>query len=233
MSWPSNGLHVPADRLELLRGVLALGHLRHRVEGDVVGIVDQDQVIELVVPGERDGFQRDAFLQAAVAREADDVVVEDGVLARVELRGRHLLRNGDADRSWPRPARAGRWWPRRPPFQTTPDARACASRTGGNSSPLRWSSSGSRRGAASRRGTSSRGPRERTKRSRFSHFGSSGLCRRAWPKSTAPISAQPSGRPRWPELQAWTASMARPRASLAARERASSWRVIKEIGRAA
>ena len=51
---------------------------------------------------------------------------------------------------------------------------------------------------------------------RFSQRGASGLKFMFSPKRTAPISAQPSGSPRCPELQAWTASMASPRASLAA-----------------
>src|ERR1700690_385686 len=59
-------------------------------------------------------------------------------------------------------------------------------------------------------------PAERTNRSRFIHRGLSGFMERACPKSTAPSSAQPRGRPRWPEEQARTASIASPRASLAA-----------------
>eukprot|EP00964_Phaeocystis_antarctica_P112571 scaffold76719_cov72-Phaeocystis_antarctica.AAC.1 len=38
----------------------------------------------------------------------------------------------------------------------------------------------------------------------------------SWPKRTAPISAQPRGRPMWPELAFLMESMARPRASSAA-----------------
>ena len=41
---------------------------------------------------------RDAFLQAAVAGEADDVVVENLVHSRVEARRGHLLRDRDTDR---------------------------------------------------------------------------------------------------------------------------------------
>lgn len=59
-------------------------------------------------------------------------------------------------------------------------------------------------------------PAERMKRSRLSHFGEEGSKFRDSEKRTEPISAQPKGRPRWPEEQAWTASMARPRASAAA-----------------
>ena len=44
----------------------------------------------------------------------------------------------------------------------------------------------------------------------------SGEAHISWPKSTAPISAQPRGRPMWPELAFLMESMARPRASSAA-----------------
>jgi hypothetical protein len=50
------------------------------------------------VAGEGDGFHRDAFLHAAVAREAHDVMIEDHVLCRVEVRFGHLRGNGHADR---------------------------------------------------------------------------------------------------------------------------------------
>ena len=93
-----DGLHVPAERLKALAGVLALRRVRHRVERDVVRIVDEDQIIEPEVAGESARFRRDAFLQAAVAGEADDVVVEDLVLGGVEPRRRHLRRHRDADR---------------------------------------------------------------------------------------------------------------------------------------
>ena len=72
---------------EIRLGMFALGDVRHGVERDVVGIVDEDQVIEAVVAGEGDGFLGDAFLKAAVAVERDDVVIEDRVLGGVEAGG--------------------------------------------------------------------------------------------------------------------------------------------------
>jgi hypothetical protein len=44
----------------------------------------------LLVAGEGDRLHRDALLHAAVARQADDVVIEDRVLRRVEARLGHL-----------------------------------------------------------------------------------------------------------------------------------------------
>ena len=49
-------LDVPAVGVKALAGVLALGGLGHGVEGDVVGIVNQDEVIELVMGGELRGL---------------------------------------------------------------------------------------------------------------------------------------------------------------------------------
>ena len=92
-----DGLDVVAERLEALRRVLALRRLGHRVERDGVGVVDEDEVVELLVPGELHRLERDAFLHAAVAGEADDVMVEDRVLRRVEARLGHLRGDGHAD----------------------------------------------------------------------------------------------------------------------------------------
>ena len=83
-------LDVEAERLEALGRVLALRLLGHRVERDGVRVVDEDQVVELLMAGEGDRLHRDALLHAAVAREADDVVIEDGVLGGVEAGLGHL-----------------------------------------------------------------------------------------------------------------------------------------------
>ena len=90
-------LHIPADRLEARGRVLALRLRRHRVQGDVVRVVDEDEVVQSLVTGEFDRLHADAFLHAAVAGEADDVVVEDRVLGRVEPGGRHLPGHRHAD----------------------------------------------------------------------------------------------------------------------------------------
>ena len=90
-----DGLEVVAvdgDRIPILReevglGVFALGEVRHSVECHIVGIIDQDQVVEAIVAGKRDGFLGDTFLEAAVAVQGDDVVVDDRVIGRVEAGG--------------------------------------------------------------------------------------------------------------------------------------------------
>merc|ERR1719478_1223122 len=59
-------------------------------------------------------------------------------------------------------------------------------------------------------------PAERMKRSRLIHDGTSGLYDISWPYRHAPISAQPRGKPMWPDLALEIESMASPRASSAA-----------------
>ena len=83
-------LDIPADGLEAKRGVFALRLRCHGVEGDVVGVVKQDEVVELLVAGEGHRLHGDTLLHATVAREADHMVIEKRVLGRVETRGRHL-----------------------------------------------------------------------------------------------------------------------------------------------
>ena len=78
-------------------GVLVLRLRGHRVEGDVVRVVEHHEVVQPEASGQRGRLLRDALLQAAVAGEADDQVVEDGVLGGVEAGGRHLGGDGHAD----------------------------------------------------------------------------------------------------------------------------------------
>ena len=89
---------VPAEGLETLAGVVALRHFGHRVEGDVVGIIDEDEIVQPEVTGEGDRLGSDPFLEAAVARETDDRLVENDVVGRIEFRRRHLRGEGVADR---------------------------------------------------------------------------------------------------------------------------------------
>ncbi len=45
-----------------------------------VGVVNQNQVIEAEMSGERARFRRNAFLQTTIARETNDVLIENLVL---------------------------------------------------------------------------------------------------------------------------------------------------------
>ena len=90
-------LDVESVSFEAPTRVLALRLLRRRIKGDGVRIVDQDQIIETKMPGECACFGRDAFLHAAIARQADDVLIENLVLVRIEARRRHFCSHCDAD----------------------------------------------------------------------------------------------------------------------------------------
>ena len=91
-------LNIETVGFETFPGVLALRDVRHRVERDRVVVVNQNQIIEAEVPGERARLRGNAFLQTAVAGETNDVLIENHVLVRVETRGRHLRRHRHADR---------------------------------------------------------------------------------------------------------------------------------------
>ena len=89
-------LHIESVSFETRAGVFALCHLCHGVERDGVGIVNQNQIVQTEMPGERARFRGNAFLQTAVARETDNVLIENLVLG-VETRRGHFRRHGDAD----------------------------------------------------------------------------------------------------------------------------------------
>ena len=70
-------LHVPAVRLEALADVLGEGEVRGAVDGDVVVVVEEDELAQLQVTGEGGGFAADALHQVAVAGEHVGVVIDD------------------------------------------------------------------------------------------------------------------------------------------------------------
>ena len=64
---------------------------------DVVGIIDEDQVIELLVTGESDRFECDTLLHAAITREADHIVIKNRVFCGVEAGCGHFGRHRHTD----------------------------------------------------------------------------------------------------------------------------------------
>ncbi len=94
--------HLPAVGFEALGGVVGEPALDVAVDGDVVVVVEGDQLAQAPGAGERAGFVRDAFHQAAVAEEDIGVVIDDLVAGAVEVGGqqlfgqRHAHRVGDA-----------------------------------------------------------------------------------------------------------------------------------------
>ena len=73
---PAQPLHVPAVGLVAGGDVLGLGDVRVVLDGDVVVVVQDDEVAEPVMPGQRGHLVADAFLDVAVGDERVDVVVE-------------------------------------------------------------------------------------------------------------------------------------------------------------
>src|ERR1700758_3138128 len=91
-------VNIVAVGSETLGRVLALAHLSHRVEGHEIGIIDQDQIIQLVMTGESGRFGSNPLLQTAVASDADDLMIKNGMARRIEARFRHFSGYRHADR---------------------------------------------------------------------------------------------------------------------------------------
>ncbi|KAI3491949.1 hypothetical protein L1887_43658 [Cichorium endivia] len=89
---------VPSVGEEALLDVLGEGAGGVAVDGDVVVVVEGDEVAELEVTGERGGLGRDALLQAAVTGEHVGGVGEEGEAVLVEGGGEVGLCDGETDR---------------------------------------------------------------------------------------------------------------------------------------
>ena len=90
--------HVPAIGFEALGGIVAEPALDLAVDRDAVVVVDQNQLAELLRPGKRGHFVRDALHHAAVAQKYVRVMIDDGVAGPIEGRGKRSLRERHADR---------------------------------------------------------------------------------------------------------------------------------------
>jgi len=90
-----HGQDVPAVRLEALADILGEGEIGGAVDGDVVVVVEDDQLAEPLVAGERGGLAADALHHAAVAGQRVGVVVHD---VRAVGRGEEALGERHADR---------------------------------------------------------------------------------------------------------------------------------------
>ena len=83
--------HLPAIGFETLGGVVGEPAVDVAVDRDVVVVVEGDELAQAPGAGERAGFVRDAFHQAAVAQEHIGVVIDDFMPGAVELGGEDLL----------------------------------------------------------------------------------------------------------------------------------------------
>ena len=82
-------VHEPA------RGVAVSPHFS--VDGDVVVVVDGYELAQFHRTGQRAGFVRDAFHQAAVAQKGVGVMVDNGMARTVELPGQRAFRDSKTD----------------------------------------------------------------------------------------------------------------------------------------
>ena len=100
--------HFPAVGLEARRGVVGEPAGGVAVDRDAVVVPERHQLAQAPGAGQRCGFMRNAFHQAAVAQEHPGAVVDDVVAGTVEALRQQLLGQGEADRvGQPLPERAG------------------------------------------------------------------------------------------------------------------------------
>mmetsp|Transcript_14645 Transcript_14645/g.29644 ORF Transcript_14645/g.29644 Transcript_14645/m.29644 type:complete len:487 (-) Transcript_14645:141-1601(-) len=86
-----NDNSIPSHSLVTLDDILGLGELSHLVKGDIVRIVQDNEVVKLLVGSESSGLEGNTFLKAAITSKSEDVVVDDRVLVGVVSGGGHLL----------------------------------------------------------------------------------------------------------------------------------------------
>src|ERR1039458_6467434 len=91
-------LHVPVPAEEARAYVIAEGQRGVALNGDVVVVVEPDQVGESKMPGDGGGFVAYAFHQITVAKKSETPLVKNIVAFFVELRGQPALGNCHADR---------------------------------------------------------------------------------------------------------------------------------------
>src|ERR1039458_8594308 len=101
-------LHVPVPAEEARAYVIAEGQRGVALNGDVVVVVEPDQVGESKMPGDGGGFVAYAFHQITVAAKSVNPVVENIVAILVELRGQPSVGKLTAARRRKAPARASR-----------------------------------------------------------------------------------------------------------------------------
>jgi hypothetical protein len=74
-----------------LDDVLGLSVFGHLVKCDLVGIIEDDQVVKLLVGGEASRLSGNTLLEATISGKSENVVVEDLVVIGVVDGGSHLL----------------------------------------------------------------------------------------------------------------------------------------------
>ena len=91
------GNHLPAVRLETLRGVISKPAVNFAIDGDAVVVVEEHKLAEAQGACQGSHFVGDTFHEAAVAEERIGVVINNLVARTVELRCQGLLGNGETN----------------------------------------------------------------------------------------------------------------------------------------
>lgn len=94
---PVNLAHLPAQGFIHRARVGKLGAFRRGIQRDVVGVINEDEVVQLQHGGQGERFAGHPFLQAAVSRQAEDVLGEDVHAGLVEPRGGAPGGEGESD----------------------------------------------------------------------------------------------------------------------------------------
>mmetsp|Transcript_23877 Transcript_23877/g.37589 ORF Transcript_23877/g.37589 Transcript_23877/m.37589 type:complete len:622 (-) Transcript_23877:51-1916(-) len=92
-----NLVRLPSVGVVTLDDILGLSVLSHLVEGDLVGVVKDDQVVELLLGGEGGRLGGDSLLEASITGKGVNVVVEDRVVVGVVTGGGHFFTHGETD----------------------------------------------------------------------------------------------------------------------------------------
>lgn len=101
-------LHVPAVGFIAFAHIFRKGDFRSAVDGDVVAVVEHDQLAQLQVAGQRSCFGSHPLHVAAIAQDHVGVVIHNGVAGLVEAGGQMGLGNRQPNRvTHPLPQRAG------------------------------------------------------------------------------------------------------------------------------
>src|SRR5258707_655791 len=91
-------VNVKSVGLEAERSVLALAQGRHGVERHEIGVINQDEIIQLKMPRECRNLGSHPFLEATIAGQTDNLMVKNGMIWGIESRFRHFSGNGHPHR---------------------------------------------------------------------------------------------------------------------------------------
>src|SRR5438874_2375059 len=91
-------LRIESVGLITFSRVFTLRLLGHGIERDGVRIVNQNQIIETEMGRERACFRGHAFLETTITRQTKNMLIENAMVAGVEMRGRHFCRHCHTNR---------------------------------------------------------------------------------------------------------------------------------------